>query len=256
MQKFCLAIETQIEAIFNDAFAANSLGGQWPMSMCAAPPKDTTTTNSGNDKSTVCLTEMMDGSTARASFQRRSSISRSQTIMHVYGDRKKKASGDSFDEVGMLPSSQRIMHMYNGRPENPKRDAVQKFNEAGVAGDKFIYSLRNGDTEDFFSDISKDEERRMRRRRKDKDDKVQQLRRSGGEPSRATAGKKKGLSGNKKSSRGKKEVVKLAVSHGSDAMSLLSEESTSAEAMLAEAIMAQQRKNLKKRSAAGRRGRT
>ena len=90
MQKFCLAIENQIEAIFNDAFPANSLGGQWPMPMGVAPPKDTTTPY-GNDESTVCLTEIMDGSTARATFARTSALSGSQSILHVYGDRTKKA---------------------------------------------------------------------------------------------------------------------------------------------------------------------
>lgn len=208
MLKFCLAIETQIEAIFNDAFPANSLGGQWPMPMGAAPPKHTTTQNSSHDKSTACLTEMTDGSTARATFQRTSELSRSQSILHMYSGRSARA-----------------------------------------VGDKIVYTLSNGDTEDFVSDISKDEERRIRRRRKDQDDRVQQLRRRGGEPSVATAGKKKGLSGNKKSSRGKKEVVKLAVSHGSDDTSSFSEDTTSAEALLVEAIMAQQSKNLKKRSA-------
>jgi len=305
MLKFCLAIETQIEAIFNDAFPANSLGGQWPMPMGAAPPKHTTTQNSSHDKSTACLTEMTDGSTARATFQRTSELSRSQSFLHVYGDRTKKARGDSFDEAGMLRSqrtngstaranfqrtnalsrSQSILHVYGDRTKKARGDS---FDEAGMlrssqrtngstaranfqrtselsrsqsilhmysgrsaraVGDKIVYTLSNGDTEDFVSDISKDEERRIRRRRKDQDDRVQQLRRRGGEPSVATAGKKKGLSGNKKSSRGKKEVVKLAVSHGSDDTSSFSEDTTSAEALLVEAIMAQQSKNLKKRSA-------
>jgi len=94
MQKFCLAIENQIEAIFNDAFPANSLGGQWPMPMGAAPPKDITTPYYGNDESTVCKTEIMDGSTSRATFERTIELSMSQRILHVSGNRTKKARGD------------------------------------------------------------------------------------------------------------------------------------------------------------------
>ena len=205
MQKFCVAIENQIEAIFNDAFPANSLGGQWPMPMGVAPPKDTTTPYYGNDESTVCLTEIMDGSTARATFERTSVLSGSQSILHVYGDRTKKARGDSlFDEADVLPSSQRIngstaratfermsalsrsqsiLHVYGNRTKkargdsfdeagmlpssqrimkNGRTDSMKKIDEAWEeAGDKIIHTLRNGDTDDFFSDISKDEERQQ-----------------------------------------------------------------------------------------------
>mmetsp|Transcript_32876 Transcript_32876/g.70993 ORF Transcript_32876/g.70993 Transcript_32876/m.70993 type:complete len:622 (+) Transcript_32876:124-1989(+) len=228
MQKFCLAIETQIEAIFSDVFPANSLGGQWPIVMGAAPPNDTTTQYYGDEESSVCLPEMIDVNTSRANFERMSMLSRSQGILHMYSGGSKKAGGDSFYGEGMVPSSQRIMHMYSGRSTKARRNSMQNFNEAGVA-------------EEFVSDNSEDEGRRMHRRRQEKDDKVQQPRKSSGKPSGASAGKKKGSLGNNESSQGKKEIVKLAVSPGSDDTSRFSEGSA-----LEEANMAQLSKILKK----------
>eukprot|EP00585_Thalassiosira_rotula_P015626 CAMPEP_0196167498 /NCGR_PEP_ID=MMETSP0911-20130528/2621_1 /TAXON_ID=49265 /ORGANISM="Thalassiosira rotula, Strain GSO102" /LENGTH=257 /DNA_ID=CAMNT_0041433323 /DNA_START=68 /DNA_END=841 /DNA_ORIENTATION=+ len=209
-----------------------------------------------DEESSVCLPEMIDVNTSRANFERMSMLSRSQGILHMYSGGSKKAGGDSFYGEGMVPSSQRIMHMYSGRSmkargdsfygagmpsssqnimrmysgrsTKARRNSMQNFNEAGVA-------------EEFVSDNSEDEGRRMHRRRQEKDDKVHQPRKSSGKPSGASAGKKKGSLGNNESSQGKKEIVKLAVSPGSDDTSRFSEGSA-----LEEANMAQLSKILKK----------
>eukprot|EP00585_Thalassiosira_rotula_P010258 CAMPEP_0196143088 /NCGR_PEP_ID=MMETSP0910-20130528/12608_1 /TAXON_ID=49265 /ORGANISM="Thalassiosira rotula, Strain GSO102" /LENGTH=501 /DNA_ID=CAMNT_0041404481 /DNA_START=188 /DNA_END=1693 /DNA_ORIENTATION=+ len=92
MQKFCEAIETQIEAIFEDAFPAESLCREWPKSVLdEASPEDIATPYG---KPSMYLPELIDGSTAKSSFGPKGTRMRTSRYDEVDDDEDEIHSGD------------------------------------------------------------------------------------------------------------------------------------------------------------------
>eukprot|EP00580_Thalassiosira_gravida_P016481 CAMPEP_0201676062 /NCGR_PEP_ID=MMETSP0494-20130426/40989_1 /ASSEMBLY_ACC=CAM_ASM_000839 /TAXON_ID=420259 /ORGANISM="Thalassiosira gravida, Strain GMp14c1" /LENGTH=564 /DNA_ID=CAMNT_0048158683 /DNA_START=28 /DNA_END=1722 /DNA_ORIENTATION=- len=233
MHKFCEAIETQIEAIFRDAFPADSLCREWPTSVVdEAPSKEDIATP--YDKHSGFPPEMMNGSTAKGSFGPKG------TWMHT----SRRHSDEEDEEGPMRRHANKAKGVHRGHRH--RVDEVDVENDEIHSGDigGTVYSTSTSSSfsvgeEDETDEEETDEERRIYDKRKDEEQR--QLRRRG-RSAGATAGKKKKRTpGNKK----------LTVSHGSDDMFSFSAD----EDLLAETILTHQNKRDKKRSGAEKKSR-